>query len=206
MVVVTGLVFMYHRYFLSPLLYDIGALRNEVEENRERLGYLKGINNDINLLVEGIDKLETRIRELELLVPQSPRTTDIVKQMEVLSGAAGVKLLSMDFSQSILAGGEEGDSQGERDYLEIPLQIHISGTYEGILDFLGELEAAGRLYNVGGFDLYPAFSEDKDYMDMVIHLCAYSLAQGDEQKPQLETFEFKQENYGRSNPFAFVDD
>jgi Tfp pilus assembly protein PilO len=206
LVAVAGLLFMYHQYLFSPLLDNIGVLREEVEGNKERLRDIKGTNNDINLLTASIDKLETRIRELEILIPQSSRTPEIVTHMEAFSEAAGVKLLSIDFSPGVLPEGEERDNQGERGYLEIPLEIYISGTYEGVLDFLGELEASGRLYNVGGFDLYPAYTEDSGNMDMIIRLSAYSLAQGDGPKPRPETYEFKQEDYGRSNPFALAVD
>ena len=163
LVAVAGLLFMYHQYLFSPLLDNIGVLREEVEGNKERLRDIKGTNNDINLLTASIDKLETRIRELEILIPQSSRTPEIVTHMEAFSEAAGVRLLSIDFSP-------------------------------------------GVLYNVCGFDLYPAYTEDSGNMDMIIRLSAYSLAQGDGPKPRPETYEFKQEDYGRSNPFALAVD
>ena len=71
---------------------------------------------------------------------------------------------------------------------------------EGVLDFLGELEASGRLYNVGGFDLYPAYTEDSGNMDMIIRLSAYSLAQGTGRSPGLKPMNSSKRTTAEATP------
>ena len=144
MVAVSVLILVYHRYYLSPLLAEIRVLREELGENRERLGGLKATGNETEYLLKDIESIKTRICELEVLVPQNPDAPGIIAHMEAFSKAVGVELLSIDFDGGFASGIESEGSMMKSGCLEIPVQVFISGTYENIIGFLEQLRAGNE--------------------------------------------------------------
>jgi type IV pilus assembly protein PilO len=204
LVIVAGLLFVYYQYFLTPLLAEVYEIREEVKQKEERLGSLRDSDNEIKTLLSGIEELKTKILELEYLSPVNPRRPEIVTQLEALSKAAGVKLLSVDFFMAALHGSGGGDAKEERSYIEIPVQVNISGNYDNIIHFLKQLENAKRLYSIKGFNLLSAYAKNGEALDMSIDLHAYALlTEGiNEQRPVI--YDFMGGIYGRDNPFAPV--
>ncbi|MDD2574332.1 MAG: type 4a pilus biogenesis protein PilO [Bacillota bacterium] len=204
--IVAGLLFVYYQYFLTPLLAEVDAIKEEVREKEERLLSLRDTDNETVSLLSDIAELETKLNKLEVMVPANPRRPEVVTRLEASAKAAGVELLSIDFDMAAATGSGRGDNREERGYFEIPVQIYISGAYGNILDYLRELESAGRLYNVKGFDLFIDYSENKYILDMTLDLHAYALRQEGQTVPQPETYDFIGRDYGRDNPFASVID
>jgi Tfp pilus assembly protein PilO len=200
-VAVSVLILVYHRYYLSPLLAEIRALREELGENRERLGGLKATGNEAEYLLKDIESIKTRICELEVLVPQNPDAPGIIAHMEAFSKAAGVELLSIDFDGGFASGIESEGSMMKRGCLEIPVQVFISGTYENIIGFLEQLEGWERMCSITGFDIFTAQPEDKGVLDMKIYLCAYALLPGEQAAGETAGHYFMEQEYGRDNPF-----
>lgn len=204
LVFAAGILFVYYQYFLTPLLAEVDAIQEEVKQSEERLGGLGDTDNEIKTLLSGIEELETKIKELEYLIPLNPRRPEIITRLEAFSKAAGVRLLSIDFHMAAFNRIREGDAKEEKGYIEIPVQVNISGAYGDIIRFLKKLENAERLYNVKGFNLLSGYTESKEVLDMSIDLHAYALPPEGVKEQGPVTYDFMEGIYGRDNPFAPV--
>ena len=195
------LFFLYHRYYLTPILDEAAVIKEEMRKGQERFTNLITGDSDIGILKEEMEELKSDLG-METAVPPGPKTYDIITQIENCSKAAGVVLGRMDFLEIMASQGRPGeDKQGEH-YTKVPVQVHISGSYGGIMAFIKALEDSQRLYSITGFDLYNAGQENGHVLNMDIDLCAYALPMGEQPVQYPSAYELTEHQYLRENPFA----
>lgn len=196
------LFFLYHRYYLVPILEEAAAIKEEMRKSQERFTNLITGDSDIGILKKEMEELKSDLGGMETAVPSGPKTYDIITQIENCSKAAGVVLGRMDFLEITAPQGRPGeDKQGEY-YIKVPVQVHISGSYGGIMAFIKALEDSQRLYSITGFDLYNAGQENGHVLNMDIDLCAYALPMGEQPIKDALPQDFTGYHYGRNNPFT----
>jgi Tfp pilus assembly protein PilO len=196
------LFFLYHRYYLTPILDEAAVIKEEMRKGQERFTNLITGDSDIGILKEEMEELKSDLGGMETAVPPGPKTYDIITQIENCSKAAGVVLGRMDFLEIMASQGRPGeDKQGEH-YTKVPVQVHISGSYGGIMAFIKALEDSQRLYSITGFDLYNAGQENGHVLNMDIDLCAYALPMGEQPIKDALPQDFTGYHYGRNNPFT----
>jgi len=200
--IATVLFFFYHRYYLMPILEEATAIKEEMRKGRERLTILKAGESEVDTFKEEIEKLKSDIGETEAAVPAGPNTFEIITQIENCSKAAGVVLGRMDFKEITAPQGRPEEDKQRGNYLKVPVQIHISGSYGCIMAFIKALEESERLYSITGFDLYNAKLENGHILNMGIDLCAYALPMGEQPVQNLSAYEFTEHHYVRENPFS----
>lgn len=199
---IAALLFVYYQYYLSPLLTEYSAISESMRENEEKLDSLMETEREIDLLLADTEELQSYINALEILVPSNCRVPEIVTQLEACSHKSGTVLQNIVFDSFVLPDGEEKQQIG---YIQLPMHIFITGSYENIITFLQEIENSDRLYNVTGFSLFNNGSGAGGRLGMSIDLCAYALQAGGKPKETSASYDFVEETSGRDNPFIPVD-
>ncbi len=196
------LFFLYHRYYLMPVLEEAAAIKEEMRKSQERFANLIDGDSDIVTLKKETEELKSDLGGTEAAVPPGPKTIEIITQIENCSKAAGVVLERMDLLEITAPQVKpEENKQGEY-YIKVPVQIHISGSYGGIMAFIKALEESERLYSITGFDLYNAGLENGHILNMDIDLCAYALPMGEQPVQYPSAYGLTEHQYLRENPFA----
>jgi len=170
------LFFAYYQYYLLPMLVEYTTISEQVEENEKILGGLFETERRIGLLLDEMEQLQSDIAGLEDLIPPNSKAPEIVIQLETCSNTAGVVLKNMVFDRYVLHEKAKEGANRETGYLELPIHIMVSGTYENIIFFLQQLEQSDRLYNITGFSLFTQRYDDQSLLEMSIDLSAYALS------------------------------
>jgi Tfp pilus assembly protein PilO len=201
------LFFLYHRYYLMPVLEEAAAIKEEMRKSQERFANLIVGDSDIVTLKKEAEELKSDLGGTEAAIPPGPKTFEIITQIENCSKAAGVVLERMDFLEITAPQVKPGENKQGEYYIKVPVQIHISGSYGGIMAFIKALEETERLYSITGFDLYNAGLENGHVLNMDIDLCAYALPMGEKTMGEkttqnLSAYGFNEHQYLRENPFT----
>ncbi|HOC08960.1 MAG TPA: type 4a pilus biogenesis protein PilO [Bacillota bacterium] len=196
------LFFLYHRYYLVPILEEAAAIKEEMRKSQERFTNLITGGSDIGTLEKRMEEIKSNLGGMEIALPPGPNTPEIITQIENCSKAAGVELGRMDFLEIAAPQGRPGEQKQGVHYIKVPVQVHISGSYGGIMAFIKALEESERLYSITGFDLYNAGQENGHILNMDIELCAYALPMGEKPIKDALPQDFTGYHYGRNNPFT----
>jgi type IV pilus assembly protein PilO len=95
------------------------------------------------LLQLRVAEAETRLEEIKSKVPDEPQADEIVTLMRETESAAGVHVRSF-ISQSPVQASE---------YVQLPYNLHVDGTYFALLSFFDHLAGATRIVDVSALSL-----------------------------------------------------
>ncbi len=200
-VVLLGLLTVYYKYFLKPLFQEVKEIGKELRANEERLIGLKDADNESVFITSHVRTLESRLEELEAIIPSVPGIPGIIADMEIFSETVGVELLGIDIDIKPVS---EAAAQGVANCLEMPIQVHVIGNFKCILYFLEELENAHRMYNVSELYIFnPDTGRSKD-LNLVIKLRTYALYETANSIKGIDSHGSAHMDFGRIDPFAAV--
>ncbi|NLT93961.1 MAG: type 4a pilus biogenesis protein PilO [Clostridia bacterium] len=195
-------VFVYYFYYLSPFLDEYMVLKETEMKKQEKLDHLNQTQQEQEVLKRKIEEYKGEIARLENILPSSMRLPEIIVSLEEMAKTSGVQLEEMFFSSFGKEIGEEKDQS--REYLEIPIQLTVSGTYENELKFLKLLEDSPRIYKVNNISVVQAFQNSVENIRLNIGLSTFAILHNNQLFKDFENYDFMTGQYGRTNPFSPV--
>lgn len=193
---------LYYFYYLSPLLDEYFVLKQIVVENQEKLENLNQIELEQKGLKSKIEEYKKEIADLENILPSNMRLPEIIVSLEQMAHASGVKLQGIAFGAGYDLQELNKDEKDKRDFLEIPIELTISGTYENELNFLKLLEDYPRLFKINKISVAQAFQASVENIRLNIGLSTFTILHNNQLLSDFKTYEFMTGEYGRANPFV----
>lgn len=146
-----GLVFLYYQFLLKPVNIQIANLQSTLQQKKDKLEEAK---KKVANYVEFKKQADSIQRELEWYQNRIPKTVEKTKMLEELSLAqsrSGVVLTSILFPQGL---------QGSKDYSELPASVRFNSNYEGLMNFLYQINSSNLFMIVRDLVVTPTFAAD----------------------------------------------
>jgi type IV pilus assembly protein PilO len=219
-IVLVGLaVYTYYNFFLSNIIDRYLSLKKDMKINQQQLLSLQKDKNDIDFLIKEIEKSKKQIAEMEMLIPSSKKVPEIITQLESLSKGAGVKLTGIVFESDPKEKKEEKqptdkgqlkpqnniNNVNDNDYVEIPIQLNLEGSYNNIISFLATMENFKRLYNIRNITLNKKQGDTGENLEMQLGISTFAIKYNQKLMEEPTTYDFMNKNYGRQNPFKSLE-
>src|SRR5690554_2729753 len=84
-VAVVAFIYAYCQYYFRPILTEYRAVDQTVRKNQEKLEDIRKVEAGLEGLLEEMERLQSNITDLEVLVPLSPKTAEIITHLEICS-------------------------------------------------------------------------------------------------------------------------
>ncbi len=120
-----------------------GELTRITEENE----YAKQIAGDPAAYEQRVTALQQQMAALRKIVPQDVMANAVQQAMTKDAAASGVKLRDFTLRGEVQHGRPPRGMIGpiEQDYVEMPFQVHVEGTYDSLNDFFKRVNREERL-------------------------------------------------------------
>lgn len=163
-------------FALKPTAITIAELTKGIKEKEATLVIMDKKIQDLSRAQTIYSQESSRIALLSQSIPKIPFPELFVRQLEGTAGAQGVKILGISVGEVILKGELE-DSIVRRRAEENPLpndagdvsfSISVTGDYQNLIGFLGNMESLRRPVKVDLASLNEALKEDEEILVLVI--------------------------------------
>lgn len=200
---VIGIIALYYQFILSSQLSNISKLKNEVtslktESNKYDMLNLKNLN-------ESLTKVEQKINTTNEELPDYENIEEFIVSLDNIIASTGVNFKEINFQNNGNQGQNQnppqqnlqqqngGNSKSQKKYVEIPVNISVTGNYNNISAFISEIQKLKRINDIKSLEILN--DKESDSLTLNMSLVIYSMNQkgGSYLKPSSTT--------GRSNPF-----
>lgn len=198
-------VFIYHYYILTPAIDTYTGIREEIGRNQKHLRSLQTAETELADLLESIEKDKREIARLEEAVPSGKKLPEVIVQLENLSLETGIELKEIFFASSgedrSIKGKAMDTSEQHQDYIEIPVELKLTGSYGKVLDFIEGIENSKRLYSIRSITFIREHETDGADIGVDLELYAYAIWNDGFALKGPGTPAYTEESGVRDNPF-----
>jgi len=127
-------------YFLvfRPQNIEIERAKREVEHKQSLLAKLREETARNDDLVRANGEIRRKVEEIEARLPSNKEVDSIIRQVSELAVQSGLGSPAM----------KNGKPRQEALYMEQPLEISMTGNFQGFYDFLSRLERLPRITRI----------------------------------------------------------
>lgn len=151
-------------FFVLPSYQEFAALRAQAEERRSRiergkqaLAQMRKVEQEVIAQQENFDKIDEAI-------PKDTGLPALYEHIQQLGAVSGLVV------RSIEGASVEGPSE---ETVALAFTVNLSGSYEGLKNFLDEARRSARIFNVNTISV-SASGQSAGELQIVIELFAYA--------------------------------
>lgn len=141
---------------IQPEIQVSSEMQSVVASKQSLLDNQKTVVSQVSKLIGELQNAAQLQQTLSLVIPVGEGVTNILNQWEGIAEANRVTIQSLNIKPPAVLLGAKQPLQKRLGNLEI--EASVSGTYEGLKQFLRALESSTRITNVIGFGVKPFFS------------------------------------------------
>lgn len=141
LVFVLGLVLLSLLFYFGlymPQQMWLTELENELETSRNKIDVIEAFIAKHPDIASYDTALDEQLRLVNKKIPEEPRMSELLKDLEEISKLSQIQLVSMQPSQ------ESSEKKEKKRYQELKLNLKVRGTYFQLLDFLKNMEGMER--------------------------------------------------------------
>lgn len=152
---------------LKPTLGDVLTLKQEVREGKVLEKQLAEKIANLNKTVENTSKLPTSAKLIDKALPDNKDLPTLLTTLHLIFGSNNVAITEIGF--------EGTKPSKDPKVLILPFSIHASGSYDGILSALIDLEKNSRQIDATRLRLEIPNKGDRRFLNIVMELETYFL-------------------------------
>lgn len=194
---IIGFVAVYYQYYLSPKLLILGKINDEISHKKVELSSVSMLNP--KKLDDSLLKINNNLKELNQEIPDNKDIESFVINLDTIIAVTGVKLNDLNFESTDLNQNQASQNQSNQDkktvknYVEIPVNINVSGKYIEISSFVDKIQNLKRLNSIQALDI----SRDKASNQLILNMKLFIYSIRDKGTDNVQLVQSK----GKSDPF-----
>lgn len=154
-------------FLVWPSYQELSDLRSQVGEKEARLQAKENTLVQLKELQRELLTYEKELKKIDATLPEDPQLPSLYDLVQSLSSLSG--LLMQSISSSTAEPGEETESLVKT----TTLIVQLSGSYQGLKDFLSRAHASARVLNVQAVNIGSSEKEGEG-LGIEVQLEAYS--------------------------------
>ncbi len=133
--------------FIMPALEERKALNEEIGKQKTEIASLERSSSRLPALKAENKRLEDRLSELQLQLPEEKEVSGLLKQVSELGIKSGLQVVSW-------RPGTRGVHPSKEVY-EIPVEVVMRGTYHKFGQFFSNITTLNRIVNIFNISMRP---------------------------------------------------
>ncbi|MDF2502998.1 GspMb/PilO family protein [Clostridium sp.] len=172
---VLAVIYVYYSFFLSTVINKIKAEKSMVNTYNVQLQNINEMKVSNKKLSNELDTLKEENNKNSMALPSSERDPEIVYNLKTVADANKVNISNVNMSQptsysqtsSNTSNSNTNNSQNNNansssnttvtakpgSLLSIPVNLSVTGEYDGIVNFISSIEKDGRLSTINSINL-----------------------------------------------------
>lgn len=128
--------------FVRPTFNEIGAIQTDTEEYKTERQRVAQINQTLANKVATLESIPASdMARIEQYMPSFIDEVEVLRDLEIISDAAGVTYINIDFGEEFTSGDEQNERRSNGQELTLySFSVSVEGTYDRIKTFLSFLE------------------------------------------------------------------
>ena len=153
-------------FAVKPTVLTIIELNKEIKGKEETLSNLNAKIANLEIANNLLQSEANNIQHVYQAVPKVAEPEVLIKQVEILSNEALLKILGFSFSD-VLVRGEE--SEEEKDKNELAFTYSATGSYQSLFSFLTQLESLRKPVKFDSFVINASSTEEGKVLVVTIN-------------------------------------
>lgn len=131
--------------FIFPAMEESSKLKAEVQKQTDEINLLKKHSEKLPTLIIENEKLQRRLTELQMQLPEEKEVSGLLKQVSVLGVKSGLHVMTWKPKSKIVHDSKE--------VYEIPVEVEMRGGYHHFGQFFSSLTKLGRVVNLNDINV-----------------------------------------------------
>lgn len=131
--------------FIFPAMEERAKLKEEVQKQNDEINLLKKHSERLPTLIAENEKLQRRLTELQMQLPEEKEVSGLLKQVSVLGVKSGLHVMTWKPKAKAVHGSKE--------VYEIPVEVEMRGGYHHFGQFFSSLTKLGRVVNLNNINI-----------------------------------------------------
>lgn len=222
---VLAVIYVYYSFFLSPVMNKIKAEKSKVDVYNTQLKNINAMKTDNKKLSNELDTLKEKNNQNSMALPNFERNPEIPYKLKAMADSNKVSISNINLSQPTAYSQTSSNTPSNNtnnspqnntnsssnmvtakpgSLLSIPVNLSVTGDYDGIINFISSIEKAERLSVINSINLSSQStggspnSSLNSNITATITLDYFYIAPSSKDKVE---YDFNKGNYGKDNPF-----
>lgn len=131
--------------FILPSIEERDKLMAEVQKQNDEINLLKRHAERLPTLISENEKLQRRLTELQMQLPEEKEVSGLLKQVSLLGVKSGLHVMTWRPKSKTVHGSKE--------VYEIPVEVEMRGGYHHFGQFFSSLTKLGRVVNLNDINI-----------------------------------------------------
>ncbi|MCX7913250.1 MAG: type 4a pilus biogenesis protein PilO [Thermodesulfovibrionales bacterium] len=131
--------------FIFPTLEEISKLKAEVQRQKDEIALLKRHSERLPTLMSENERLQRRLLELQMQLPEEREVSDLLKQVTILGTKSGLQVMTWKPKPKNIHPSKE--------VYEIPVDVEMRGSYHNFGQFFSSLTKLSRIVNLSDINI-----------------------------------------------------
>ncbi len=132
---------------IKPALEEKKMLEDEIDKQKGEISILERNSAKLPALKAENKKLESRLADLQLQLPEEREVSGLLKQVSELGIKSGLQVVSWKPGNKSVHASKE--------VYEIPVEVAMRGTYHKLGQFFGNVTMLSRIVNISNVNMKP---------------------------------------------------
>ncbi len=138
-------LFLYYRFYFAPSIDKINRLKEEIKNLDAQINKYQKIASQHSSLEKILKERKAFLEEIKSILPNDKEIPGLLKNIAQTAKKSGLSVLSF----------KPGREIPKNYYSVIPLDMRFQGPYEGVINFLNQVEQMERLVVLNKIDFKP---------------------------------------------------
>ncbi|MCX8030330.1 MAG: type 4a pilus biogenesis protein PilO [Thermodesulfovibrionales bacterium] len=180
-----ALCVLFYTLFIGPAIEENSKLEAEVKKENDEINLLKIHSAKLPILIKENEKLQRKLSELQLQLPEEREVSGLLKQVSILGVQAGLHVMTWKPRARVVHPSKE--------IYEIPVEVEMRGDFHNFGKFFSTLTKLNRIVNLNDINIKSVdakVQKGPTGLDVRFITTTYSLL-SEEDKKQLQAEEDK---------------
>lgn len=176
-----AIIAIFMTLFIMPALEEKSKLDAEVKKQNDEINLLKIHTGRLPALVAENEKLQRRLLELQLQLPEEKEVSDLLKQVSLLGVRSGLHVMAWKPKSKTVHQSKE--------VFEIPVDVEMRGEFHNFGQFFSSLTKLNRIVNLNDINfkfIDPKIQKGPKGLEVRFVTTTYSLLTEQEKKQTQE--------------------
>ncbi len=131
--------------FIFPSIEEVAKLKANVQKQTDEINLLKKHSERLPTLITENEKLQKRLTELQMQLPEEKEVSGLLKQVSVLGVKSGLHVMTWKPKAKTVHGSKE--------VYEVPVEVEMRGGFHHFGQFFSSLTKLGRIVNLSDINI-----------------------------------------------------
>lgn len=140
-----AIVALFLTLFIFPAMEENAKLKAEVQKQNDEINLLKRHSERLPTLIAENEKLQRRLSELQMQLPEEKEVSGLLKQVSILGVKSGLHVMTWKPKVRTIHASKE--------VYEIPVEVEMRGGFHHFGQFFSSLTKLGRVVNLNDINI-----------------------------------------------------